>query len=193
MYLIGKGPAKLSPALEEKLEKLQKVDSLLARDKSVRVVAGKLMNLWPGECSLATAYRLIGEAQEVFATEQLHNRSFYIDALISDVASTRAKALAAGDLKTVAACDKNMAAIIEKFMGTNDAMPIEKIQPPRLTFGFLPELAGQALPDDWEAQVANIVKVRRTGVVADHPDFQDAQIVDETKAAGGAAADAREA
>lgn len=195
LYLTGKSDALLSPALLEKLRKLERVADLLARDSSIRVVATKLTKLWPDECSQATAYRLIGEAQEVFSTEAMHDRAFYVDTLLAKVAQTRKMAEAAQDLKVLAACDKNMALIIEKFLGTNEAMPIDKIQPPAITFSFNPDLVGApALPDNWEQQLANITKKRKqVGVVANHADFDDAQVLDETHAAGDAAAAAGDA
>ena len=186
MFLAGKsGETKLSPALAEKLQRLMRVADLLARDKDPRIVAGKLSKLWPDECSPATAYRWIGEAQEVFATEALQSRAFYVNTLLADVAQTRKMAVVAQDLKAMAACDKTLATIIEKFMGSNESLPIDKLQAPRLFFSFDPEKAGAALPDNWEAQVQQLMKKRKkTGVVADHADFQDAQIVDETNSPG---------
>lgn len=188
-YLMGR-EAQLTAALEEKLKRLQIVADLLAKHGQ-RIVVTKLMRLWPTECSQATAYRLIEEAQDVFTPKVLHERGFYVDNLLNDVRQTRAMAVAALDLKTMAACDKNIATIIEKFMGTNEALPIDKLQPPRMLFAFTPELAGQPLPDNWQAEVERLKKKRKTvGVVANHEDFTDAHIVDEsnTRSAPPAAA-----
>ncbi len=183
-YILGK-EATLSEALQLKLQRLERVADLISSKGGQRVVAKEIVKLWP-EYSPATAYRMIGEAQEIFTPQLQHDRAMYVDNLIADIKSNRAKAQAAQDLKTVASCDRQMADVIERFMGTNEAMPLDKLQPPRLFFGYLPELAGTKLPDNLDQVVANIVRTRKLGVVANHADFEDAKILDETTTPGPA-------
>jgi hypothetical protein len=176
-YLLGQD-ATLSNKLKEKLDRLQVAADLLRKYGSRMKVAGALQQLWPGSCTRATAYRYIEEAQEVFAPQQTANREFYVDVVMGMLFSTHAKALVKGDLKTAAATEKNIIAAIIKFFGTSDALPIEKIQAPSYTLGFLPESVNSKLPDNYKELLAQIVKVRKVGIVAD----QDAQVVPEAQA-----------
>ena len=185
-YLNGKGTAQLSDALAAKLDRLQIVANLIGKYKSTQRVAGQLVKLWPGECCLGTAYNLIREAQEVFAPAQLHERALYVDMLLDDNQRNRAMAVELQDLKTVAACDKLQSEIISKHMGTNAAFPIDKIQPPRFVFSNDGKLVSKGVPDNIDALVAGIVKTRKVGIVADHPDFEDAKVLDESKPPGAA-------
>jgi hypothetical protein len=174
-YVLGMD-AQISDKLKQKLERLQIAADMLRKYGSRMKVATALQNLWPADCSRATAYRYIEEAQEVFAPQQAANREFYVDILMGQLFSTHEKALAKGDLKTAAAVEKNIIVAIIKFFGTSDALPLEKLQAPSYTLGFLPESVNASLPADYLQQLERIMKTRKVGVVAD----QDAVVVPAT-------------
>ena len=165
-FLLGQ-EANLTPALTKKLDRLQVAADLLRKFGSRMKVAGMLQKLWPTDCSRATSYRYIEEAQDVFAPQQMASREFYVDVVMGMLFSTREKALAKQDLKTVAATEKNIMVGIAKFFGTSESLPIEKFQVPHYEVGFYPGLVNSKLPDNYKELIAQILKVRKTGVVAD--------------------------
>jgi hypothetical protein len=175
--------ATLSATLEKKLQRLQVAADFLRKHGSRMKVAGILQKMWPKDCSRATAYRLIEEAQEVFAPQQMANREFYVDTLLGMSFSTREKALAKNDLKTMATIEKTILMIIVKFFGTSETLPIELIQPPTVSVGFYPELVNKPLPENYQQLLEQILKTRKVGIVAD----QDAELVPAEQPAASAA------
>lgn len=186
-YLLGQ-QANLSAALTKKLERLQTAADLLRKYGSRMKVAGMLQKLW-NDCSRATSYRYIEEAQDVFSPQQAADREFYVDILMGMLFSTREKALAKQDLKVVAATERNIMNAITKFFGTSEALPIEKFQVPHYTMVFDPSLVGaKPLPENWQKQLQEILAVRKVGAVANQDALvQDAEVIpnDDEPAAHG--------
>ncbi|MBC6698074.1 hypothetical protein [Hymenobacter sp. BT190] len=172
-YLQGT-VATISPKLEEMLKRLETAADLLRKHGSRLVVAAKLRHLY--KYSTATAYRDIDDAMEAFAPTTRVNRAFYVDLMLEKMFSTHAKAIVAGDLKTAASVEKNIMAAIDKFMGDADSFPIDELQPPRFIIGHFPELVGRKLPDNWEQQVKNILREKRSGNFAG---AEEAKVVGE--------------
>lgn len=179
-FLAGREAA-LSPALQRKLKRMETVTDLLRTYGSRRKVATMLQRLDAytsmGASSQATAYRDIQDAIEVFGTQSRNSRDFYVDRLFEMMYSTREKAIAADDLKTAAACEKNIADAIKNFLGAKEAVDWSKLLPPRILVGFMPELLNVPLPADIDAQVAQLLKAKRKKSL-NFSDAEEAQVID---------------
>jgi hypothetical protein len=114
----------------------------------------------------------------VFGTQPKNARDFHVDRLFEMMYSTREKALADGDLRTAAACEKNIQDAIKNFLGTKEAVDWSKLQPPRILVGFMPELLNVPLPANLDEQVQQLLKAKKKKSIS-FDDAEDAQVVAE--------------
>jgi hypothetical protein len=181
-YLAGKSNAELSPALERKLKRLETARDLLAKYGDRKRVVQTLIRLAPytemgGKLSKTTAYQDVEDSFDVFRPTSRHAQDFYVDIALGKVFETREKAIAAGDFRAAAGCDKNIITLIEKFMGDKEAIDWSKVQPPRILVGFMPELLNVPLPKDLDAQVKALLKAKK-GKNLTVSDAEDAVVVE---------------
>ncbi|WBL42380.1 hypothetical protein PBT90_16715 [Algoriphagus halophytocola] len=172
-HLISDNPKPLSKALQTKLERLDECRDLIRQYGSRVRVAKILMSNY--KISRAQAYRIFESTQEVFGTTQKTSREFWLDIIMGFMIDDRQKALIKQDYRSVSSIHKNMIAAVEKLAGDKDTIPFEKVQPPQILIGFFPETTKVELPDDWEAQVKQIIKPKRKIDQVMH----DAQIIEE--------------
>lgn len=176
-HLQGKqGYEQLSPALEEKLKRMQQTRDYLSKYGSRIKVVPMLMTDF--NIARRMAYRLMEETMEVFNTmAETKGRDMWVDIILDKVFETWRKAHAKEDFKTAAICEGRMIEIIEKFMGGEMAKLYEGIQPPVFQFGFFPELTNVTIPDDLEHQINKIIKQKVSGSRYFEKYAEDAEIL----------------
>lgn len=159
-YLLQDGDGlKLSKALQDKLDKMDRCHDLIKRYGSrLRVVPVLMKTL---NVSKAEGYRIFQDTQDVMGSTMRTSREFWLDILLGFMMDSREKASIKGDFKSVATIEKNMASAIEKLAGDNKALPFDKVQPVPVMIGFFPELTKVVLPEDWEDQVKELIKPKR--------------------------------
>jgi hypothetical protein len=164
---------KLSKTLQLKIERMDFCHDLIKKYGSRTRIAPLIMSKY--HVSKAQAYRIFQDTQDVFGSTHRTSREFWLDILLGFMMDSRQKATIKGDFRSVAAIEKNMASAIEKLAGTKESIPFEKIQPAPIMIGFFPETLKVDLPDDWEEQVKQIIKPKRTIDRLAH----DAELIDE--------------
>lgn len=173
-FLIQDGDEiRLTKKLQEKLDRMDHCRDLIKQYGARTRVANILMKNY--QISRAQAYRLFQDTQDVYGATQRTSREFWLDILMGFMIDDRQKALLKQDFRSVATIEKNMITAVEKLAGDKDTIPFEKVQPPQVIIGFFPETTKVELPDDWEAQVKQIIKPKRKIDQVMH----DAQIVEE--------------
>lgn len=173
-FLVQEGDEiRISKKLQEKLERMDTCRDLIRKYGSRTRVANILVKSF--SISRAQAYRLFQDTQDVFGSTQRTSREFWLDIILGFMMETREKALIKGDFRSAQATENNMAKAVEKLAGDKDTIPFEKVQPPQIMIGFFPETTKVELPDDWEAQVKQIIKPKR----AIDQVMYDAQIMEE--------------
>lgn len=173
-YLLQDGDGiNLTKTLQEKLSRMDFCYDQIKQYGSRLRVAPLLVNKYG--ISKAQAYRVIQDTQEVYGATQKTSREFWLDIILGFMIDDRKKALLKGDFRSVSAMQKNMITAIEKLAGTNESIPFEKIQPAPVMIGFFPDTLKVDLPDDWEDQVKQIIKPKRTIDQFAH----DAELIDE--------------
>lgn len=160
-HLLKDGDTKpLSPALQKRFEMLDTCRDLIQKYGSRLRVSKLLMNTFG--ISKAQAYRIFESTIFVFGSSQKTSaREFWLDIIMGFIIDDRQKALIKQDYKSVAAMQKNMITAIEKLAGDNKTLPFENVQPAPVMIGFFPELTKVELPEDWEAQVKELIKPKR--------------------------------
>lgn len=174
-HLLQDGDKKpLSAALQKRFEMLDTCRDFIQQYGSRLRVTKLLMSTF--KISKAQAYRVFESTVFVFGSSQKSSsREFYLDIILGFIMDDRKKALLKQDYKSVAAMQKNMITAIEKLAGDSKALPFENVQPPQVMIGFFPELTKVQLPEDWEAQVKELIKPKRK---IDRV-ISDAEIMDE--------------
>lgn len=173
-FLIQDGDEiRLTKKLQEKLDRMDHCRDLIKQYGARTRVANILMKNY--QISRAQAYRLFQDTQDVYGATQRTSREFWLDILMGFMIDDRQKALLKQDFRSVATIEKNMITAVEKLAGDKDTIPFEKVQPPQVIIGFFPETTKVELPDDWEAQVKQIIKPKRKIDQVMH----DAQIIEE--------------
>lgn len=176
-YLQDKtGNAILSKKLQEKLDRMHVCCDLIRQYYS----RGKVVPMLKKQFALsdASAYRLFEETTYIFNVTQSSPKDFYLDMLLGEIKETKRKCLAGTkpDLRSAAACDKNMAMVIKEFGGSNISQLYEKLQVPVLQIGFFPELMNFELPENWQQMVDKLKKSKlRKNLMIDTA--EDAEIV----------------
>lgn len=140
--------SELSAALQKK------VDNMIACEKLIRTHVSRhkvcpIIETLLG-VSRATAYRLYEDTQRLFGETSIKNQQFWLDIELGALEEDIKECRAAGDFRALASLRKVKAHLIEKLMGSGDALLYEKIQPPEFVVGFFPRSMKVKLPKDKE-------------------------------------------
>ncbi len=179
-YLFTKKEVQLSPALEQKLERLERCDGLIRAYGVRSQVVEMLIEYYKGKdqaYSKRTAYNDFQETQELFNSGYRHDiRRYNVDLIIGEVIKTKRQAekLEVPDTRAMAACDANLIKINEKFFGETDKIDWSLIKRPMMIFSFDPSLINSDVPVEKEKleKLINKFKTIRKKV-NDKPVVQD--------------------
>lgn len=163
-YLIekdyGGSPVKLTAAEEQILERLYFCDAAIREHLSrSRVIPLMKKKFGIGE---RQAYQDYAATQEIFCMTIQKNKTYFIDVVLGMMAETRAKALAADDLKTVTACEANMIKAINSLTVDDDVAKFKDLQPVSITIGNFPTQINVGLEDGFEEKL-NAILLAKTG------------------------------
>ncbi|PKK35549.1 hypothetical protein BWI96_16755 [Siphonobacter sp. SORGH_AS_0500] len=155
-YLFTKKEVQLSPALEQKLERLERCDGLIRQHGLRSEVVRMMIEYYEKQdksYSKRTAYNDYQETQELFNSGYRHDiRRYNVDLIVGEVLKTKrkAEALAEPDTRAMAACDANLIKINEKFFGETDKIDWSLIKRPMMVFCFDPALINSDVPVEKE-------------------------------------------
>lgn len=91
--------------------------------------------------SYANAWKAVTVTPQIFATiPQSLTRAFWVDLHLQKIEKTWKTALELGDARSMALSDKNRDAAIEKYLGTNQMIEMDKLHLPDVEYGYHPEL-----------------------------------------------------
>lgn len=160
-HVQGKpGYEQISPALEEKLKRMQICRDWLAKYGGRQDVIPRIRTEFG--LSRAAAYALLEDTMEYYnTTGESKGRNVWVDIILSKIFETWRKAHAKNDFKTAAICEGRMIEVVDKFFGGFEAKMYERIQPPAILFGFFPELTNVEIPDDLETQVKKLIAEKK--------------------------------
>lgn len=147
----------LSEKVEETLLIFQQVRSLWikygSQDKVIRVLQKP-----PYSMDYKKAWEYASKCPSLFSCVATSiTRQFYIDIHLEKIETTWRMAQAIGDVKSMAAADKNRATAIEKFLGTNKAIDKDLLRLPDIVASFHPEWFPNIPPMD----SAEFLKIQR--------------------------------
>ena len=145
--------------LSEKLEKLHSrlifAAGFLGKWPMMKVVT---MLMKEYGYSMATAYRDCQDADYFFGATTVQNRALRIERLLEKINKTYDSAMIKQDFKSAALCLREEKEVLVKLLPDKEALPYDKIIPPRFILGFYPETQHVPLPDDWEVVVERLTK-----------------------------------
>jgi|GEM_PF-2477116 len=166
MFFHGKLPnTELSPALEEKIERMKECSRLIQKYGGAKKVISMMEGLWG--LSYSTARRLYHETQEAFGEVTHFNKQFHIDTYMSLLIQGINAAKDNEDGRTYASLMKEYKEAIREFMGTSDADMYSKIQIPTFEVGFFPEELKTKLPANWKSRLEKIKESKRKDEITD--------------------------
>lgn len=162
LFQQGKLPnAKMSPALQEKMDRLKRTVKLIDKYVSAKKVIPILEELY--KISFSTANRLYQEAQLAYGDLTYFSRPYHIDTYMSMLIESANMARSAGDFKSHVAYMKQYKEAIQEFMGTNESDLYKNLQVPEFQVGFFPEELKTKLPPkgQLEARIKKILEAKR--------------------------------
>lgn len=160
LYHQGKLPnAELSPALEEKINRMKECSNLIQKYGGAKKVISMMEGLWG--ISYSTAKRIYNETQEAFGDLTNFNKQFHIDTYMQFLITGINLAKESGDGKTFTGLMKEYKNAIKEFMGTSEADIYKQIQVPTFEVGFFPEELNTKLPANWKTRVKKLVEEKR--------------------------------
>jgi hypothetical protein len=134
----------LSKPQEAKLERLFDCDALAKsypkKHDVLNMMVSKYKHIYEGNYSKRVAINDYNSCMYIFGSTARHNRQYHVDLLLSRISETREIARIAGNATAMAACDKNYAAVVEKFMGEKETPEFDTLQVPDHIFVFDPAL-----------------------------------------------------
>lgn len=155
LYLQGKlGKAKLSPAMEERLNRMKQTSELITKYGGIKKVLPILCERFG--ISFPSARRLYRDSQDAYGSITHFNRQYHIDTYIGMVMEGINLAKGAGDFKAYAKLLELHKEAIEKFMGTNEAEMYRKIQPPDFRIGVFPEELKLKADPNWKSKIEKL-------------------------------------
>jgi hypothetical protein len=147
----------LSEKVEETLLMFQEVRSLWVRYGSQEKVI-KVLQKPPYNLEYKLAWDYASKCPSLFScVARSITRDFYIDIHLEKVETTWRMAQAIGDVKGMAAADKNRAHAIEKLLGTNKAIDKDLLRLPDILMAFRPEW----FPNVPSMDSAEFLKIKR--------------------------------
>jgi hypothetical protein len=162
LYFQGKlKNTKLSPALEEKIQRMKQTAELITKYGGAKKVIPILQELF--NVSFATARRLFIDTQDAFGEVTHFNRQFHIDTYINMLIEGANQAKKAGDFRSYSNLLKEYKEAIQVFMGTNEADLYKRLVVPEFQVGFFPEELKTKLPPkgQLEARIKKILEAKR--------------------------------
>lgn len=175
LYLHGKVPnAKLSPALEEKLNRMKECSKLIERYGGAKKVISMMQGMWG--ISYSTALRLYNETQEAFGESTNLNKKFHLDTYMNFLIQGLNMARDSGDGRTFTGLMKEYKEAIREFMGTSDKEMYERINIPQFEVGFFPEELKTKLPANWKSRLKKLVNDKKR-----NDEIEDAIVLDTEK------------
>lgn len=148
----------LSDPLKEYIDRMKVCHQLIEKWSSRTRVASILQKKY--DISLATAHKLFERTEYIFGKSIQHSQALHADILLGDLRRLLNKAEAANDFKAAAMFTKQMAEIIEKHMGSAEALLYENFEMQPIVIGFFPEHFKVDLPEDLDAQLAKLKKAK---------------------------------
>lgn len=166
LYFQGKLPnTKLSPGLEEKINRMKRVSELITKYGGAKKVIPIIQELF--EISFSSARKLYIETQDAFGEVTHFNRQFHIDTYIQMLIEGANQAKATGDFKSYSSMMKEYKEAIEKFMGTNESDLYKRLQVPQIQIGFFPEELKTKLPANWKSRLEKLKEAKRKDEIED--------------------------
>lgn len=160
LYHQGKLPnAELSPALEEKINRMKECSKLIEKYGGAKKVISMMEGLW--SISYSTAKRIYNETQEAFGDLTSFNKQYHIDTYMQFLITGINLAKESGDGKTFTGLMKEYKSAIKEFMGTSEADIYKQIQVPTFEVGFFPEELNTKLPANWKTRVKKLVEEKK--------------------------------
>lgn len=166
LYFQGKLPnAKLSQALEEKIQRMKRTAELISKYGGAKKVIPILEEVF--EISFSSARRLFIETQDAFGEVTHFNRQFHIDTYIQMLIEGANQAKKAGDFRSYSGLMKEYKEAIKEFMGTNEADLYKRIQVPEFQVGFFPEELKIKLPQNFKSKLEKLKEAKRKDEIED--------------------------
>lgn len=174
LFLQGKLPnAELSPALEEKLNRMKECSNLIQKYGGAKKVISMMEGLW--DISYSTARRIYNETQEAFGDVTHFNKQYHVDTYMQLLITGINLAKDSGDGKTFTGLMKEYKSAILEFMGTTDADMYKRIQIPEFQVGFFPEELNTKLPANWKSRLKKLVDEKKRS-----DEIEDAIVLEPT-------------
>ncbi|RNI27653.1 hypothetical protein EFA69_16170 [Rufibacter immobilis] len=177
---LYKGKGTLTPALEEKLDRLQSCLELTRKYGSRLKVIPMLVKKYNRDgkkYSAHTAQEDFDDCQEVFGAGTQTNRMFWFDIVLGMMMDTRNAILATRNYKAASLVEVRMLNAIKDFIGDNEAYPVDKLQPQNVEVGFFPELLNVKLPDNLEEQLKKLKEAKKRKDLMIEGEAQDAEVI----------------
>ncbi|PRY90578.1 hypothetical protein [Mongoliibacter ruber] len=168
LHLQGKYPnSKLTPALEEKLNRLKRASELISKYGGAKKVIPILQEIYG--ISFSTANRLYKGAQDAFGDITHFNRPYHVDIYINKILEGINLAKDSGDFRSYAALLKEYKEAIKEFMGTNEDELYRRIVIPPFVVGFFPEELKTKLPPQasLDARIKKLLEEKRSDEIED--------------------------
>ncbi len=166
LHLQGKLPnTKLSPALEQKLQRMKKTSELISKYGGAKKVIPLMQELW--DISFSAARVMYIETQEAFGDVTHFNRQYHIDTYIQMLVEGLNLAKGSGDFRSYANLLKEYKAAIHEFMGTNESDLYKRLQVPPFVVGFFPEELKTKLPANWKEKLERLKEAKRKDEIED--------------------------
>jgi len=166
LYFQGKLPNTiLSPALEEKIQRMKQTSELIAKHGGAKKVIPILEELF--DLSFATARRLYQETQDAFGDITHFNRQYHIDTYVQMLVEGATQAKKAGDFRSYSTLMREYKDAIKEFMGTEESEMYKKLQVPELEIGFFPEELKIKLPSNWKEKLERLKEAKRKDEIED--------------------------
>jgi hypothetical protein len=179
LFFQGKIPnARLSPALEEKIQRMKHTSTLITKYGGAKKVIPLMEEMWG--ISFSTARRLYIDTQEAFGEITHFNRQFHIDTYIQMIIQGANQARDAGDFRSYSSLMKEYKEAIEKFMGSTDADMYKRIQVPPFQVGFFPEELKTKLPSNWKSRLEKIKEAKRKDEIEDALIIEPSDVEEDT-------------
>ncbi len=166
LYFQGKLPNTiLSPALEEKIQRMKQCSELIRKHGGAKKVIPVLEELY--DIGFAAASRLYQETQDAFGDITHFNRQYHIDTYVQMLIEGANQAKAQGDFRSYATMMREYKDAIKDFMGTNEADMYKQLQVPALELGFFPEELKVKIPANYKQRLERLKEAKRKDEIED--------------------------
>jgi hypothetical protein len=165
--------AKMTPALEEKINRMKETSTLITKYGGAKKVIPILEHKF--DISFSAARRLFMETQDAYGDITHFNRQYHIDTYLNMVVQGANQARDAGDFRSYQGLLKEYKEAIKDFMGTSDADLYRKIIVPPFQIGFFPEILKTKIPANWKSRLEKLKEAKRKDEIEDAIVILDSQ------------------